>query len=264
MTIYAAEPGSPTEHALALLASWAATPDAPSAEPHTRADERAVRRTRASGPGGLATATMTAPKETMNPTLDFERQVAVVTDGSSGHGPRDRPRVRRSGRRRRQRRHAARRHGRADRRRASNAGWTWRSTTPAAPPSRRWTCSRAGPPRSSGRRPVTRTKRAPPRSPRARGCSTAECRFPCTQQPALVAANASRESKPLRPATVRRGDGRAGGGGRHRPGRLPWLGRRGPDRRQTWQRCPGSSTPSLPAVPVPELFVRMARWAARH
>lgn len=32
----------------------------------------------------------------------------------------------------------------------------------------------------------------------------------------------------------------------------------------TWQRCPGSSTPSLPAVPVPELFVRMARWAARH
>jgi hypothetical protein len=34
MTIYAAEPGSPTEHALALLASWAATPDAPSAEPH--------------------------------------------------------------------------------------------------------------------------------------------------------------------------------------------------------------------------------------
>jgi hypothetical protein len=25
MTVYAAEPGSPTEHALALLASWAAT-----------------------------------------------------------------------------------------------------------------------------------------------------------------------------------------------------------------------------------------------
>jgi hypothetical protein len=37
MTIYAAEPGSPTEHALALLASWAATADAPSEEPHTRA-----------------------------------------------------------------------------------------------------------------------------------------------------------------------------------------------------------------------------------
>jgi hypothetical protein len=27
MTIYAAEPGSTTEHALALLASWAATQD---------------------------------------------------------------------------------------------------------------------------------------------------------------------------------------------------------------------------------------------
>ena len=39
MTIYAAEPGSPTEHALALLASWAATSDAP----RTRADERATR-----------------------------------------------------------------------------------------------------------------------------------------------------------------------------------------------------------------------------
>jgi hypothetical protein len=39
MTIYAAEPGSPTEHALALLASWAATP----AAPHTRADEPAAR-----------------------------------------------------------------------------------------------------------------------------------------------------------------------------------------------------------------------------
>jgi len=44
MTIYAAEPGSPTEHAVALLGSWAATPDAPSAEPHTRAEERAARR----------------------------------------------------------------------------------------------------------------------------------------------------------------------------------------------------------------------------
>jgi hypothetical protein len=44
MTIYAAEPGSPTEHALALLASWAATPDAPSAEPQARAGERAARR----------------------------------------------------------------------------------------------------------------------------------------------------------------------------------------------------------------------------
>jgi transcriptional regulator with XRE-family HTH domain len=40
MTIYAAEPGSPTEHALALLASWAATPAAPSAEPQARAGER--------------------------------------------------------------------------------------------------------------------------------------------------------------------------------------------------------------------------------
>jgi hypothetical protein len=29
MTIYTAEPGSSTEHALKLLASWAATPDAP-------------------------------------------------------------------------------------------------------------------------------------------------------------------------------------------------------------------------------------------
>jgi hypothetical protein len=27
MTIYAAEPGSPTEHALALLGSWTATQD---------------------------------------------------------------------------------------------------------------------------------------------------------------------------------------------------------------------------------------------
>jgi hypothetical protein len=45
MTIYTAEPGSPTEHALALLGSWAATPDAPSAEPHTHAEERAARRT---------------------------------------------------------------------------------------------------------------------------------------------------------------------------------------------------------------------------
>ena len=45
MTIYAAEPGSLTEHALALLASWAATPDTASAEPDTRADERAARRT---------------------------------------------------------------------------------------------------------------------------------------------------------------------------------------------------------------------------
>jgi transcriptional regulator with XRE-family HTH domain len=33
MTIYAAEPGSPTEDALALLGSWAATTDAPSADP---------------------------------------------------------------------------------------------------------------------------------------------------------------------------------------------------------------------------------------
>jgi transcriptional regulator with XRE-family HTH domain len=45
MTIYAAEPSSPTEHALALLGSWAATPDAPPAEPHAHADERAPRKT---------------------------------------------------------------------------------------------------------------------------------------------------------------------------------------------------------------------------
>ena len=45
MTIYAAEPSSPTEHALALLASWAATPNAPSTEPHAHADERVPRNT---------------------------------------------------------------------------------------------------------------------------------------------------------------------------------------------------------------------------
>jgi transcriptional regulator with XRE-family HTH domain len=43
MTIYTAEPGSPTEHALKLLDSWAATPDAPPAEPRTDVDERAAR-----------------------------------------------------------------------------------------------------------------------------------------------------------------------------------------------------------------------------
>jgi hypothetical protein len=45
MTTYTAEPGSPTEHALALLDSWAATPDAPAAEPPTHADGRAARNT---------------------------------------------------------------------------------------------------------------------------------------------------------------------------------------------------------------------------
>jgi transcriptional regulator with XRE-family HTH domain len=44
MTIYAAEPGSPTEHALALLSSWAATQDQ-SAQPRTQAEEPAARTT---------------------------------------------------------------------------------------------------------------------------------------------------------------------------------------------------------------------------
>jgi hypothetical protein len=43
MTIYAAEPGSPTEHALALLASWAATSDAPSAASKWRSQRRSRR-----------------------------------------------------------------------------------------------------------------------------------------------------------------------------------------------------------------------------
>ena len=37
MTIYAAEPASPTQQALTLLASWAATNDVQSANPSARA-----------------------------------------------------------------------------------------------------------------------------------------------------------------------------------------------------------------------------------
>ena len=44
MTIYAAEPGSPTEQALALLASWAATHDPQPVDRQTEAPERGGRR----------------------------------------------------------------------------------------------------------------------------------------------------------------------------------------------------------------------------
>jgi hypothetical protein len=45
MTIYAAEPGSPTEQSLALLASWAASHDVHSTESQTPAEEPGARRT---------------------------------------------------------------------------------------------------------------------------------------------------------------------------------------------------------------------------
>ena len=159
MNIYAADSGSPTEHDLAVLASWAASPRRPLSR------TRAPRSTRRAGPerraGGLATATMTDPKETMNSTYDFGGRGRRRHRRQLRHEPRDRPiGVRRSGRRRRARRrqrpHAARRRGRADRRRSSgaprllrrvdedqvaavgertvrpSAGWTRRSTTPAS------------------------------------------------------------------------------------------------------------------------------------